>query len=191
MKSVLKNVGMGLVIVFVFFFLLGKLLSYSPAVTRWADSVKDYFANRSITAKEEAIKKQIAEDTMGGQTPEETFDLFLTALKAGDAKKAAAYYVYNRQREAQDNLLTEIKDSGNLNESFSYFSDVKKNGTKKCNEVIDGCTFKYNYVEPKDRYTIIEQTNQPVLIKAGATSLMMIDLSKQNGYKVWKIEQPY
>jgi len=191
MKSVLKNVGMGLALVFIFFYLLGKLSSYSPAATRWIYEVQTYWQNRSLTAKMDKIKEQIAEDTMGGQTPEETFDLFLVALKAGDAKKAALYYVYNRQAEAEKNFTEALANHEEKKNTLEYFTLAREKGVKECDPKTDGCTFEYKYIEPTDRTTTVKQTGTVVEIKAGAENYMTVDIVRKNGYKIWKIEQPY
>ncbi len=43
-------------------------------------------------------------DTYGGDTPEETMDMFIEALKAGDLELASKYYVVELQGEARKDL---------------------------------------------------------------------------------------
>lgn len=63
----------------------------------------------------ERIKKEIADDPYGGDTPEETLRLFISALKAGDTALAAKYFVYDKQEEWKVDLA-QIKDKGLLKE---------------------------------------------------------------------------
>ncbi|MBI2507135.1 MAG: hypothetical protein HYW09_00800 [Candidatus Niyogibacteria bacterium] len=61
------------------------------------------------------LERQYAEDTYGGKTPEETLQLFIDALKAGDIELASKYFVVEKQGEWQNNL-TEIKTKNLLDE---------------------------------------------------------------------------
>ena|SRR3989338_3085010 len=50
------------------------------------------------------IEKQYAEDSYGGNTPEETLALFISALKAGDTDLAAKYFVLDAQEQWREDL---------------------------------------------------------------------------------------
>ena len=63
----------------------------------------------------EKIKKEIAEDPYGGDTPEETLRLFIDALKKGDTDLAAKYFIYDEQEQWREDLA-KIKDKGLLDE---------------------------------------------------------------------------
>ena len=60
-------------------------------------------------------ERQYAEDTYGGDTPEETLRLFVSALKAGDTDLAAKYFVIDKQQEWRDDLA-KIKEKNLLGE---------------------------------------------------------------------------
>ena len=56
--------------------------------------------------KEIADKKaKIAADTYGGKTPQETLDMFISAVEKGDYELASKYFVLERQIEWKDNLM--------------------------------------------------------------------------------------
>ena len=50
-----------------------------------------------IKKEVENLRKQVAEDPYGGDTPEETLRLFIEALKQGDTELAAKYFVLEEQ----------------------------------------------------------------------------------------------
>src|SRR3989338_2957114 len=60
------------------------------------------------------LEKQYAEDTYGGKTPEETLQLFIDALKAGDIDLASKYFVVEKQGEWLDNIK-KVQEKDNLN----------------------------------------------------------------------------
>lgn len=70
---------------------------------------------RKEAAKFEKIKedreKAIANDNYGGKTPQETLDLFITALEKGDYELASKYFVVERQEEWKNNIQEIIGDN--------------------------------------------------------------------------------
>lgn len=76
--------------VFVLFFLVdysGVLLS------------SDAKAEREIMRYYEDLEKQYANDTYGGSTPEETLEMFIAALEAGDIELASKYFLVDEREE--------------------------------------------------------------------------------------------
>lgn len=69
----------------------------------------DYLA----TLEMEKLNKLYAEDTFGGDTPEETLRLFIDALKKGDTDLAAKYFVLDKQPSWKVDLA-KIKEKGLL-----------------------------------------------------------------------------
>ncbi len=60
-------------------------------------------------------EKQYAEDAYGGDTPEETLRLFISALKQGDTELAAKYFVIDKQQEWRKDLA-KLKEKNLLGE---------------------------------------------------------------------------
>ena len=92
------------VIVFVWYGYVGtvKYINW-----KWWQGMKNEAANFE---KEIADKKaKIAADTYGGKTPQETLDMFITAVEKGDYELASKYFVVERQEEWKDNLM-EVKN---------------------------------------------------------------------------------
>ena len=59
------------------------------------------------------MKSAYAKDTFGGATPEETLQLFVDALKAGDVELATKYYIPEKQAEVYKQL-SKSREAGNL-----------------------------------------------------------------------------
>lgn len=89
-----------------------------------------YFLNYYFSAEQKSIRyyknleRQYAEDTYGGQTPEETLQLFIDALKAGDIELASKYFVVDKRGEWLDNL-SKIKNNGFLQVMISDLNRPK------------------------------------------------------------------
>lgn len=58
------------------------------------------------------LKRAYDEDTYGGQTPEETLALFISALKKGDIDLAAKYFIPEKQEEWVKELNNTKKTEG-------------------------------------------------------------------------------
>ena len=80
---------------------------------KWYQGMKNEAANFE---KEIADKKaKIAADTYGGKTPQETLDMFITAVEKGDYELASKYFVVERQdKELEDLRESEKKDIENV-----------------------------------------------------------------------------
>ena len=98
------------VIVFVWYGYVGtvKYINW-----KWWQGMKNEAANFE---KEIADKKaKIAADTYGGKTPQETLDMFITAVEKGDYELASKYFVVERQdKELEDLRESEKKDIENV-----------------------------------------------------------------------------
>ena len=49
-------------------------------------------------------KAKIAADTYGGKTPQETLDMFISAVEKGDYELASKYFVVERQNKELEDL---------------------------------------------------------------------------------------
>ena len=66
--------------------------------------------------KEAAYIEAMTADTYGGKIPQETLDLFVAALRAGDVELASKYFLLdeNLSREKWSDLLKDIKERNYL-----------------------------------------------------------------------------
>ena len=86
--------------------------------------------------REFRVEQKMAGDEMpegaaqGGVTPEETFAMFLEALKAGDTELASRYFVITRRQSWQESLR-QIKAGGGLAAMHSELSKIPAVWEKK------------------------------------------------------------
>lgn len=95
---------------------------------------------------EKERRELIINDTYGGKTPQETLEMFISAVEAGDYELASKYFVVEKQGEWKENLLTAS------NVDF-LTQDLKKINQRLIKE-------KFNY-EQKDNFVI----TYPIFIK--------------------------
>lgn len=69
------------------------------------------------------LEEKYKNDTYGGSTPEETMQLFIAALKAGDTELAAKYFVIEKQEEWKT-ALAKAKENGNITKLISKLGEV-------------------------------------------------------------------
>ena len=115
-KNILKFLGIAAGIA-----VLGLGAVYGTQYLRYRNS-PEYKAVQDL----ENLQKQYAEDTFGGDTPEETLRLFVDALKKGDTDLAAKYFVLDKQQEWREDLA-KIKEKGLLK---SMIRDLEKTNLK-------------------------------------------------------------
>lgn len=116
-------------------------------------------------------------DTYGGDTPEETLQLFIDALKAGDTELAAKYFVLDEREKMREDLLalSEIQ----IQNIISDISVAKRDDTNAENGKV---VFKYN---KKVQSGFIEVDGKKIDIPSG-DYLQTIILTKNINNK-WKI----
>ena len=115
MQSIKKFFGYG-----VFLVAVGIAVLYGSEYVRYKNS-PEYRATKDM----EKLVKQYADDPYGGNTPEETLALFISALKQGDTDLAAKYFILDKQEKWKNDLL-EIKERGFLEEMVRDLERAKK-----------------------------------------------------------------
>jgi hypothetical protein len=162
------------------------IFSYiSDDVDIWLTNKKDQYQMWKWKRAEARHDSLLKKDFDGGKTPEETLDLYLTALRAGDVTKASKYYLIDDQAEALKDLKNEKAKQGNLNLSITYTEDVKNKGKKYCGDF--GCTFEYRYLNPVETVSIIKGTEDKLIVPKGGDVVEGIDLRQNDFTKIWKI----
>lgn len=79
------------------------IVAISVAVLLWlGNSESEDFKNQERMARE--LEEKYKNDTYGGDTPEQTLQLFIDALKAGDTELASKYFVIEKQEEWREDL---------------------------------------------------------------------------------------
>ena len=113
----------------------------------------------------EDYKKAMKADKYGGETPEETWTMFIDALEAGDTDLAAKYFVL----EKQDEMLSNFE----LGKKSGALKSFLENDTT----LISGNTM----YESKDRFEFYTDD-----IDGGPGFVYMLVLNKETN--LWKIE---
>jgi len=145
-------------------FFWGAVVVVLLGLTFWAvwdrqRGSEEYQAQKYLDEMEELYM----EDTYGGDTPEETLQLFIDALKNEDIDLAAKYFVLDKQDEWRGKLDV-AKDNNNL---ALYIEEVQ--GMDDGKEIYDGAYL----------YTVVGENGM---------ARYTISLVKNNLSDKWKIE---
>ena len=131
----------------------------------------------------EKLAEPYYKDTYGGKTPEETYYMFIAALKKGDTDLASKYFVVERQ-DNWAKTLEEYKTNNSLSGFIKELEDTRKiwEKTKESSETT--VSFEYQtLIEKGSKATI---GGQEVEIPAGNYTNESIFSKYPTG--IWKIE---
>ena len=119
------------------------------------------FAKKVVNLQErlEEMKKL---DDFGRDTPQETMDAFVEALKKGDTELASRYFVFNKQEQIAKELMVG-KENGSIEMFLEYM-----------NKIDHGKEYIKGYYE----FTVAENN----------VAIMSFNLEFNEYTKVWKIE---
>jgi hypothetical protein len=76
-----------------------------------------------FTSEQDRLKALIEADTYGGKTPQETLEMFIKAVEAGDYELASKYFVVEKQGEWKENLSL----AKNIEEFVRDTKEIKNN----------------------------------------------------------------
>lgn len=149
----------------------------------------------SLKAKWEAQQlqaqweKPYREDTYGGKTPEETYDMFLAALSKGDTTLASKYFIVYKQ----DNWLKTFQEYQAQNLLMSLIGELEQNRKfwtlQKRNDEEISYTYSYTRETPSTtELPISDGKTQKITFPAGKFNAETI-FSKNMMTNIWKISQ--
>lgn len=75
---------------------------------------KGYIFEKKIEEFQAALSKPYRDDVYGGQTPQETWDLFLSALHKNDIDLASKYFVLEKQVSWKHIIEDTIREKGTI-----------------------------------------------------------------------------
>ena len=111
----------------------------------------------------EDIQNKFASDTYGGQTPQETIDMFVAALEKGDLELAAKYFKRKTNGEEDPAIFENIKKLQADNRIGEVIDDLKK---IKLNGEIGSSTAIYDVLDKKGelkyQFVLYHGTKTPV-----------------------------
>ncbi len=127
------------------FFLVLLILFFAPRAASWYGAWKD----ARFEAQVEGVRKEIYDaamaDTYGGKTPQETLQMYIEAVEAGDYELASKYFV-EKKREGELKSLQngEIADIENI---LSLLRKVREIDVGVLGAKIDGYDFLVRFLE--------------------------------------------
>jgi len=149
---------------------------------RGQEFLASFLADRETNKAIKELERPYREDKYGGKTPEETFDLFLGALRKGDIELASKYFVIDKQ-EGWRNTLQELKNDKEMGDFISSLENYKKIWvvSKKTNTEI-----VYTYELEEGAQTTTLPNGQKVSFPAGKYKYDIV-LEKNPFSGVWKL----
>lgn len=192
-KFIYKKIIWVLLILIAIFIAVTFLGYFSSDINKYFSQRKEQKLLKELEKQQNELEQAYRNDNYGGKTPEETFDMFLDALKKGDIELASKYYELSVQSKALEKLKEKLEKYGNLEKTIRYFSEVR-NGDKKCQDIekkLGGCTFTYIYTYSEETKVSISGTNDFILTPKGSTAEQITDFELNPYTQVWKITQPY
>jgi len=134
-------------------------------------------------------EKPYREDKYGGKTPEETYDLFLAALRKGDTTLASRYFIVYKQ----DNWLKTFQEYQSQNLLVNLISELEQNrkfwNPQKRNDEEVSYTYSYTRETPSTtELPISGGKTQKITLPAGKFNAETI-FSKNMMTNIWKISQ--
>ena len=137
---------------------------------------------RKIKKLAEELERPYREDKYGGKTPEETYDLFISALKAGNVELASKYF----EPYAQDNWLEtlgKLEQEGKIQKLIGELEYGKTVWRKKDTNEDRIISFEYETVLKESSQ--VDYEGQRLDFPAGSYKNSTEFHKNQNG--VWKI----
>lgn len=123
-------------------------------------------------------------DTYGGQTPEETYNLYIAALQRGDTEAASKYFYWEKQ-VAQKEKLDELKAKGEL---AKYITDLPKWSELKEEAYGDSSVKKYSHeVFSEKAETVYDPLLQKEVTFPAGKYKAWIDFQLNKSANIWKI----
>lgn len=131
----------------------------------------------------EKMAEPYYKDTYGGKTPEETYDMFIDALKKGDVELASKYFVVEKQDDWLK-TLEEYEKEGILFKFALELESTKKIWKKSDKSDEEAISFVYPNIIKQDK--TVEFEGQEIVVPAGnyQNEIMFIKYPSE----VWKIE---
>ena len=133
------------------------------------------------------MERPYREDTYGGKTPEETYDMFLVALRNEDTTLASKYFVVDEQ--ASWKITLEQYENQNLLDELTAELQANQNSWVLSKNNNETAVYTYTYTRNKPSETELPITGggtQKLTLPAGTFKANTIfELNKYT--KIWKI----
>lgn len=107
---------------------------------RGQEFLASFLVGRETKQIQRELERPYREDKYGGKTPEETFDLFLEALRKGDIELASKYFELEKQEEWKESF-EELKKNNAFDEMVAEMEFARKNSRK----IVEDSIVKFIY----------------------------------------------
>lgn len=146
-QNLLRRVTKVSLIIFVFIII--AVIGYIAGIlAKYGIDIKK--ADGSVERFQGALEEPYKKDTYGGKTPEETWAMFLDALKKEDIGLAIQYYAVGRTGVPIDEIYTK-KQNGQLREWIHELEGLKKSSR----EPLEGeANYYYDYFNEEFQQTL-------------------------------------
>mgnify|MGYP001107995986 CR=1 FL=1 len=170
-KIFLKIFFICLIILIGLFLYLGGYQIFQESYKRWQESKQAYEAIKKYEQAFKEYNKVLEEDIYGGKTPQETLNMFISALEKGDVELASKYFALdeNLSRKEWEEGLKKAKEEGRLEEIVSLLKKAQKSPSQP------GYETAYEFV-------VLDENGM-------AIGTVFMRLNQHSG--VWKIESMY
>lgn len=116
------------------FLILGGFFAYENYFSTEARSNRETQKNyQKYLDWEKSYNEAMKNDTYGGKTPQETLDMFVEALRAGDTELASKYFTLKDGKEDSrlewKRVMDDKKNSGGLEEIINLLLEAKPAGS--------------------------------------------------------------
>lgn len=129
------------------------------------------------------LEKPYKTDKIGGKTPEETFDMFISALKKSDIDLASKYFVIQKQGDWKK--ILEGYQKGNILTDLVLELEEAKGKLEKSPQITSENTLEFTYLTRLEKDTEADFSGQKINLKAGNYRNSVIFEKYPSG--VWKI----
>jgi len=126
-KKVVLIIVASLIVLGGLFLYLGGYQVLKEGYKRWHESKQAYEATQKFEQAMKEYNKTLEEDTYGGKTPQETLNMFISALEKGDIDLAAKYFALdeNLSRKQWEDGLKKAKEEGRIEGIVSLLKQAK------------------------------------------------------------------
>lgn len=172
-----KKISLSILAVVVAILIVGGIWGFWPLYQSWR-------IGHAYRMFEEGFLGILKEDTYGGKTPQETYEMFVGALKKGDLEEAGKYFYWEYQIIKQEKF-EKMRDENKLEE---YITSLPKWGEMTEEEYWDKDGKRYSYeLFSEEEETIYDQlSKEEVTFPAGKYKVRItFQLNKQAN--IWKI----
>ncbi len=142
-----------------------------------------------VQSYNEQYVEPLREDDVGGKTPQETMDMFITALEEDELKQASKYF-FPKDQDEELARLQKLKREQNLEAFTQKMKEARADWTAEGDGLVNNRTRKqFSYEVAYEENATFEFQGQEFEFEAGTgTAVITFDLNTFTD--VWKFSNP-